>query len=326
MANVFYSNAMAKSLENNLLGKERLCRMVETNNPEEAFKILSEVNFGSGVELKDYSEYEKAISEEKSSLYLFVRQNCPSEIFKKFLLLKNDFHNAEVFIKCKHLKIDGEAMTTHTGLIDKELLRDKIMKDDYKYIYPSLKKALSSIDSDFVFKRATGKLVNLKIEKAYFDELYLIAKQDKYLLDIYSVKADSANLSLALRGKNFPFYKEFFALGGEISIEELKCLSLNNVESVKDKFVYSKRKDMVNFALSGVSENKPLSEFEKYSEEYALKSLLKYKYELTGILPFITYCYYKLAELRNVRIIMSGLIDGIDKEEIKNMMRISYAG
>ena len=50
------------------------------------------------------------------------------------------------------------------------------------------------------------------------------------------------------------------------------------------------------------------------------------KYEFYDLKPFITYIYYKLAELENVRIVMVGLINNIEKNEIEKRLRAGYEG
>ena len=62
------------------------------------------------------------------------------------------------------------------------------------------------------------------------------------------------------------------------------------------------------------------------ADDFALKTLKKRKYDVGGIVPFMLYCYYKLAEIKNVRIIMVGLINKADKNEIKRRLRNTYEG
>ena len=69
-----------------------------------------------------------------------------------------------------------------------------------------------------------------------------------------------------------------------------------------------------------------ISEFEKAADDFPLKILLEKKYSSEGYLPFVTYCYYKLAEIKNVRIILVGLLNGESKTAIKNRLRLTYEG
>ena len=72
---------------------------------------------------------------------------------------------------------------------------------------------------------------------------------------------------------------------------------------------------------------KNTAEFYHKPEIKSLKELKKDKYEVVdGIQPLILYYYYRLNEIANVRTIMVGLNNGIDREQIKQRVRENYAG
>ena len=142
MANAIYSNAIVKSLENYLLGKDRLTRMTDASSPEDALKVLSEVNFGEGVNISSPMEFEKLIIAEQNKFYKFISETCADKAFKEFFLVKNDFHNAQALIKSKYLKIDAEKMLVPNGLYDREIMKEKIMTDEYKDFNKELSDAL----------------------------------------------------------------------------------------------------------------------------------------------------------------------------------------
>lgn len=313
-------------MENRLLGTERLYRMAESVSLEDALRIFSETGFGEGVNLANAIDFEELIDAERIKLVGFIKETCASETFKSFFLLKNDFHNAEAFIKSKHLRFDASAMTVEDGLIDKNVMKEKIMTDDYDGFPSELATALKIIDNEFVFGNATGFSVGSLIKKALYVELLKNAKKNKYLTNIYRVKADAVNISLALRTRDFGKASGFFVSGGMISEGELKVLCEENVENLREKTKYFSRADLIELALNDFLNSKPLSELEKFVDGYAVLYLKKNKYETEGIFPYMLYCYYKSAEIDNVRIIMVGLINGTSSSVIKRSLRDSYEG
>ena len=98
MIDNIFANARAIAAESGLLGIDRINRMADAATPEEAFKILSEVNFGEGASA-DASEYERAVEAEEKKLAAFIREVSPDERLKIFLLAENDYHNAEAMIR-----------------------------------------------------------------------------------------------------------------------------------------------------------------------------------------------------------------------------------
>ncbi|MCQ2387696.1 MAG: V-type ATPase subunit [Clostridia bacterium] len=240
--------------------------------------------------------------------------------------MKNDYHNAEAFIKEKYLKIDSTALLTSDGIYSKDYLKEKIMTDDYKKLSSYLEKALSICDYDFVNGKATGGSVNSVFVKSYFEELKDISKSNKYLMKIFKAKADFANVSIALRIRKYDEAKLMFVLGGTLTDFELKILCEEQFDTLKEYFKFNENSDEIIEAIKGLEQNLPLSNFEKMSESFAVNYLLKFRYETQNILPFIQYVYFKLADLSNTRIVLFGLINKLEKNEIKEKLRAYYEG
>ena len=106
----------------------------------------------------------------------------------------------------------------------------------------------------------------------------------------------------------------------------MKTLCEEPAETLREKFRYSSAKELIYAAVDGVGEGKPLTDFERLSDGYALAYLKKERYNDEGYRPFILYCYYKLAELANVRIVMSCLNNGVRGSAIKARLRETYEG
>jgi len=326
MANSVYSNARAKALENYLLGKERLNRMAESENAEDALRILSEVNFGDGITLDNTNDFERLIDVEREKLFDFIREVAPSEDLKKYFLLKNDFHNAEAGIKAKYLKIDETKMTVSNGLIDKDLLKEKILIDEYKDFPEEMANALLKCDEAFVSGKANGAFVGRIFKQAYYSELSKCASKNKALKELFAVKVDCVNIGTAMRSRDFEVTKSSMVFGGSLKEDDLKFLCEESFEVIKERFKFHKLANIIEAAATAASSEKPLSDFETLADGYALSYLKKFKYSSDGVYPFLLYVFYKLAELDNVRIILVGLLSGHSSIEIKGRLRESYEG
>lgn len=157
MKNAVYANALAKALENRLLGKERLFHMADSVSAEAALKVLSEVNFGGGITLSSPTEFERLLLAESEKLNLFVKENCPTESFKNYFLAPFDFRNAEALIRAKYLNLSITKLLGANGLIDVAVMKDKIFSDSYGDFCEELSNALKSADLEFVSESATGQ-------------------------------------------------------------------------------------------------------------------------------------------------------------------------
>lgn len=318
-----FANARARALELNILGEERVNRLLDCKEPNDALKILSEVGFGenfSGSAL----DFEQILTAEKKKLYDFITESCDFLPLKGFLMVKSDYHNAECFIKAKHLGIKVDDFLDIDGLTPKDKLKDYIFTDNYGGLSPFMANALLFCDGEFAYKRATGESISNSMNKAYFKELKSFAKQDKDLLNIYNVKADCVNVGVALRTRDFAVAKDTFVEFGKLGEQELKTLCNEQLELLKEKFSLSYLSEFISYAVDSAIKNKPLSKFERLADSFAVNYVKKDRYATEGIMPFMQYCLYKLNDIANVRIIMVGLINNLEKAEIRKRLRAYY--
>ena len=112
---VEFSNGVCASREKVLVGAERLRRMAEAEGLSQAFDILRESAFGGDLNV-NCSEYDRLIEQEESLLCEFVKEYAPNREILAFCLAEKDFYNAEVIVKCNHLKCDYNNLITVGGL------------------------------------------------------------------------------------------------------------------------------------------------------------------------------------------------------------------
>jgi len=67
-----------------------------------------------------------------------------------------------------------------------------------------------------------------------------------------------------------------------------------------------------------------MSTYEKLSDNYILDFVKKHKYSVFDVEPLVGYLFAKENEIRNVRIIMTGKINNIPGEIIKERLRETY--
>lgn len=326
MGNYIYAVARAKAKEATLLGEGRLNRMIDSLSAIEALKILSEVGFGGGAGIEDVSEFETLIERESESLCAFIKEACPDENVKRFLLIDNDYKNAEAFMKEKHIKADSISMRAPDGFYPADAMREKIMTDDYRMFSDTMAKTLIKADEKFVSGKYDGLAIGGIFERGKYEEMKGLVRKNKILSDIFKVKVDTANVTSCLRGRDYSLLKNYLFDGGTLTERELKSLCEDAFDTLREKFSSHARKDFILSAIEDAEKGKPLSSFEKKADDYALSSLLKYKYGFEGVAPFILYVYYKRAELFNVRLILVSLSAKVSADDIKKRLRLSYAG
>lgn len=319
MSSVLYSNARAVSMEKTLLGEDRLKRMID-GKADDALKILSEVGFGAGDNVRD--EIDAVSTEETAKLSAFIKETAPDEKIAKFFLYPYDFKNAETLIKSKYLKT--EPTFAPSGLFDVKDLKDKIFADDYGSLPKRMATALFNSDKAFVEGTASGLYINSLFTKALYDELFALNLKNAFLVKILRAKSDLINASIAFRTRDIAAAEKQFVAFGELNADALKSICEDDLDKIREKFRFSSYKEEIFAAADGIEKGEGLKEFEKMSDGYAVKLIKKYRYEQSGDFPFIRYCFYKLADIANVRIVLVGLVGGLSAQEITERLRERY--
>lgn len=321
MASVLYASGRAVSKEKSLLGDDRLKRMIEGGETE-ALKILSEVGFGAG---DNAGEAADAVSaEETAKLCAFIKEAAPDDKTAKFFLYPNDFKNAEALIKSKYLKIETEL--SPNGLFDTKDLKEKIFADSYGALPPFMAKALFNADKEFVEGTASGVSINSLFTKALYDELFSLKIKNAFISKILCAKADMINIGIALRTRDSELAEKQFVHTGKLDKTALKAVCEDDFDKIREGFRFDDYKDGINAAVNGLENGAGLKGFEKMSDGYAVKLVKKHRYGNEGDFPFIRYCFYKLADIANVRIILVGLRGGLSAAEITDRLREHYEG
>ncbi len=88
-----------------------------------------------------------------------------------------------------------------------------------------------------------------------------------------------------------------------------------------------KRNSLYDFILKAVDDiGNPLTEYEKLAESYNLLKLKETRFFNRNSEPYLLYVSYRKADVKNVRLIMLSLKNGVDKLVVKNKLRESYQG
>ena len=308
-------------MEKTLLGEDRLKRMTD-GNVDDALKILSEVGFGAGESSAD--EIDAVSTYETAKLCAFIKETAPDEKMAKFFLYPFDFKNAEALVKAKYLKTEPKLFSC--GFFDEKTLKEKIFSDAYSSFPRAMADTLLSSDKAFVEKTESGQFINSLFTKALYEELFALNIQNPLVAKILCAKADMINIGIALRARDFDSAKGQFVHEGAINKTALKAVCEEDFDKIREKFRFTDYKDEVYAALDGIESGKGLKEFEKMSDGFAVKLINKNKFNQEGIFPFIRYCFYKLADIVNARIILVGHSGGLTGEEISERIREHYEG
>lgn len=324
VSSVIYANTRAYSAMASLLTSERYQRLLSCESVTELKKCL--VEFGYEGESTD-EMFARALD----GIYVYLDEGSPLEAVRAAILKKNDYHNAKVMAKCKYTRreITDDLLYLHANL-DTARLKECVLNDEYGTLPPPMGEALGEIDLRFSQGERNGKLIDEVLNKATYRDIFsTLGGRYGAMREVFQAEVDFLNLSVALRiRKNGLPMSELNAEwidGGTISLLLGEKLIAGKEEEIVNAFRDVKCKEIVFTALRE-SEKDAFIDFERLSDDYIISLLKPYRNDSGHYMLFYGYVLARLYELKNVRIVCSGVRAGKDRDEIKEKLRVLYVG
>ncbi len=324
-----FLNGIIKSLEKELLTPATLMRIIDEPDYKSALRALKEQGFGKKSDDSD-GDAEPILQAETLALDDFAREFSPSKEYSAFCLAGIDFYNAERFLRSEYIKNFG-CVQTRKGLIADvaQALTSlnagaRAGKKGNKTVPDELFAAYAEGKKLFESGKATGAEISSIFLKAKY--AFLLKECGKKFGAFLKNEIDCKNVSTAIRAKTAEEVKMLFIGGGNLTEEDISFIFSEDSNKIEKRFTFTPYGELISVALNEKSAGLPLIKFEAEADGFALKELKKRKYETEGATPFVLYYLYKSAELKNVRIILTGKRANASAEDIKRRLRTGYDG
>ncbi|MCJ7656349.1 MAG: V-type ATP synthase subunit C [Candidatus Atribacteria bacterium] len=334
-----FANGIIKKLEKGLLNKDLLERMIKSNDEVSALKILMESDLNDySFDLNNPADFEHSLNQELLHAYDIIKNISKVSTFN-FLYFtfasKYDFHNIKILIKSKYLKKDiSNELFSPIGTIDIEKLNLAIKDEKYEDIPNSfeflIKKTFSGYSKfkdpeiiDFILDKERYIMIFNKIK-----EVEIIETEENFLRRFIKINIDLNNIISCIRaktrGERKSFAKEFLIPEGDFKIENIVEIYDSPLSSWFEKLIHTDYKNIVEIGVNYFQKNNSLMELEKLRDNFILNFSKIGKYITFGIEPLIGFVTAKENDIKNIRIILSGKLNKLSPDQIKERVRDTY--
>ena len=311
-----FQNAKVKSRESGLLGKDRLQRISDAVTVEEAMRLLAEANYPAG------ASYDEVLTQAEKEASLLFKSTMTKGYGLEFFLLTDDYHNAKVAAKAAYFGGAKEGYKPE-GFVSIAKLEEALEKGEYKEIPQGIADCFILLDKLKAKDALVPSAVDIALDKAVFAEINAKRKSAAKVIDRYfDLLADLKNVSVAYRARKAEFSldkaKEMFLPMGTIDKKDLLKIAEFG-EDAADKISAG---GFVKEALSVLKEG--VGAYEVYTDDALIALLKKERYDMFSPAPIAGLYIGKLREIKNVRLLLARIANGVDKELIKGRMRELY--
>ena len=320
MDEYIYGVARIRALESFLLTDDDISQIIEAKDYDTALQFIIDKGWGNG----SYN-LDEIVREETAKHKKVVDEIIKDASDKDILMVDYDYHNLKAAIKkvCTDSKIPDESIYVE-GRVDTGFIEDCIRESEYDKLPDEVSDAAKRA-TDALLKSGDGQLCDVIVDKALLERIMEIKKNHENTLirDYADMKVAIADIKIAIRaalsGKDDTFLKNALVECEGISVTDLIASIKDGIDGVCDYLSTTAFSDLA----TAIKKSK--SYFECKCDNKIIDRIKNQKYESFSVGPILAYSLARENEIKTVKIILSGKMNGFDNDFIRERVRIMYA-
>ena len=323
--NFIQSSVRIRHAEKKLLTKQQLQRLADAKNLEDAIKLLNETSYSSELSKLDRPEnYEQVLSEVLNKTYKEAMEISPEKSLVEILSCKYDYHNLKVLVKENILKEKFDSMYCMLDGNEIEAFRELALKND-EGLSKDFKECL-----DFFETTKDPQDIDIFIDKKYFEKVLSLAEGFKLemITEYFKAMIDFINLRTFIRCRKQNQVKEtlekVLIKGGDIDTDKILDMFYEDIEILPIKLKAYKIGRVLSKIVEEYKNTNSLNSFEKSMDDYLVEIVRKAKSIHYGAEVIFSFLFAKELEIKNLRLILVGKVNGLSADFIKERLREVY--
>ena len=319
-----------KVIETRLLSQDKINRMIESNDVEEALRLLNESEYSDSFKgVLVSADYEKILSNELIRIYDLMRDVSADPVVVDLLALKYDYHNMKVMVKEKIYEKDLSDLYISVSVLAPDFMKEAYTTQDFRQISKEFKTAIDAVEEDFE-KSSDPQRIDFIFDEYYFKHLYNMAERTKidlfinYVQDMIDFTNVASLIRLKKQNKDIEFCKDVILENGNIKKDDILAAFNDSIDDMMDRFKDSKISNSLIKGLDSYKETSSLSILEKYKDDYLMDLNKASKYINIGPEPIFSYIVAKETEIKTLRIILVAKLNNLSPDVIRERVRELY--
>ncbi|MCI2430808.1 V-type ATPase subunit [Candidatus Acetothermia bacterium] len=322
-----FTTGQIRALEAKLLDGAKYQRMLEASDATEAWRALAEAGYANAAAAK-LDSYDQALQSELRELYELVRRLTVRPCETDWLAQRYDFHHLKVYLKAKLLSEDpGESLVSGVGLVPPKLIETAVQTEIWSALPEELAQAGARASREYQTTKQAQTL-DIIIDTESFALIKRNVAGHPYLETLVALWTDLLNLKTLLRAKLLhrerAFVERALLPAGMLEKSRLLKLFESALETWAEELRHTEYGNLIARSLRAWEEQKSLALLEKLSDDLVTSYLKRAKLALYGVEPLVAYVLAKEIELKNIRMILIGKLNGLSREAIAERLRVSY--
>lgn len=314
-----YAVSRIRSKELYLLDKLFIEQLLAAPSYDSCLRLLREKGWGRG----GNETAEELLTIEREKIWELMRELVEDiSVFDTFLYI-NDFHNLKAAIKEIYKNEKVPNIYISHGTISQELIYNAVKEHDFT-VLPEYMRECAKEAYYIQFHTGDGQLCDVIIDRAALETILVKAKasQNELLQEYAQLKAVTANINIGIRGFKTGKSKEFL----DRALVECETLSKKDlIEAVlagEEEIYRYLSTTSYGPAVEAIKESP--AAFERWCDNLMINRIKPQKYNPFTLSPLAAYILARENEIKTVRILLSGKLNDIGEQAIRERLREMY--
>ena len=316
-----YAVARIRSDELSLLSQQVIDQLLAAKSYDECIRMLTDRGWGDG---ESNPDAESLLAQERRKTWDLMRELVDDISVFDVFLYANDFHNLKAAIKlvCTDAKETDGIFIAQATVEPKQMLAI-VREHDFSQLPENMRQAANEA-YDALSQTHDGQLCDIILDKAALDAIYRAGKDsgDELIEQYAELTVAAADIKTAVRcnrtRKPLDFIKRALASCGSLNTDRLAQAAAESFESI---CYYLSTTD---YAQAVSILQRSTSAFERWCDNLVIEYIQPQQYQSFGIGPLAAYILARENEIKTVRIILSGKLNDLPDQSIRERIREMY--
>ena len=320
MKDTDYSFAVARVRvnETRLLQNAELGALIAAPSYAECARRLKEKGYEIGG-----TDYAPALEKKLADAWALLEEILPDPAQFNSVLIRNDFHNLKVSLKALVAEKPTEGLFMFPSVYDPEEVKRRVFSRENEKLPAELRHADRSA-YNILTKTGFAQLADTVIDRAALEHVIAWAeKADHPVMRRFAQRnAALTNIKALYRciltGKAASFMERAVCACDGVSKAEIIAAAEEGMPAFLEFLSHTA------FAPGAEALKESMTAYETWADNELMRSLLPGKSEAFGIGALVGYYFAVRTEVLNVRVLLSGKLNGLPADSIRERMRLLY--
>lgn len=326
-----YAIGRIRSIEKRLIDRARYDRIIDAPSIADALRLINESGYNFSEEKsQDAFYFDEVLKDEQNKVFSLFEDMLKGDDTFKVFKLKGDYHNVKVVLKSflTGQKPDETILVEGTGNwkeYEEYLLKGETDKVP-QHIGYAYKQALDAYE-----KSGDARQIDLVCDSCYYKLAIDLALTGSHraIAIFLKTKTDLVNIKTFLRIKALDLGADLLDRsllpGGFIDPSVFTEAFEEDLDFFKGALKNTEYTDLVEDCVEDYTKRGNFTSSEKFMDDFLLGLVKKSKHVPLGPEPLLGFLVGKEMEIMNLRIILTGKINNIKGNIIRERLRQSYA-